>query len=111
PPWRTPSEVFFQVHAGVEQRDLGGVAVEKERRPPPELADAAFRGLTPARVVHPGVHVGVKAVLVGANWFHVDLGWSSTSLMRTIDLIPLNPYFHGTTRRSGAPFCGGRVSP
>ena len=25
----------------------------------------------------------------------------------TIDLMPLNPYFHGTTRRSGAPSCGG----
>src|SRR5215470_7382958 len=43
--------------------------------------------------------------------FQVVGGCCSTSLIRTIDLRPLNPYFHGTTSFSGAPFCGGRVSP
>ena len=35
----------------------------------------------------------------------VSLGWLSVSRISTIDLIPLNPYFHGTTSRIGAPFC------
>src|SRR3954453_4021263 len=29
----------------------------------------------------------------------------SVKLKRTIDLIDLKPYFHGTARRSGAPIC------
>jgi hypothetical protein len=32
-------------------------------------------------------------------------------VMRTIDLMPLKPYFHGTTSRIGAPFWLGKVSP
>ena len=32
-------------------------------------------------------------------------GWWSVKVIRTIDLIDLKPYFHGTTRRNGAPFC------
>ena len=36
--------------------------------------------------------------------FHVVCGIVSVRLIRTIDLIDLNPYFHGTTSRIGAPF-------
>jgi hypothetical protein len=39
--------------------------------------------------------------------FHVVGGMVSVRLIRTIDLIDLNPYFHGTTSRIGAPFCFG----
>jgi hypothetical protein len=38
-------------------------------------------------------------------------GTCSTSEMRTIDLMPLKPYFHGTTSRSGAPFWFGSTFP
>ena len=31
--------------------------------------------------------------------------------MRVMDLMPLKPYFHGTTSLTGAPFWLGRVSP
>jgi hypothetical protein len=30
---------------------------------------------------------------------------------RTIDFTDLKPYFHGTARRSGAPFCFGAGLP
>src|SRR5262249_10273002 len=46
--------------------------------------------------------------------FHVVGGWLETRVILTIDLIPLKPYFQGTTSRSGAPFCGvtlGHTSP
>src|SRR5207237_9489924 len=33
------------------------------------------------------------------------VGRLSVKLKRTIDLIDLNPYFHGTARRSGEPIC------
>jgi len=36
--------------------------------------------------------------------FHVVGGSCSTNEIRTIDLIPLNPYFQGVTSRNGAPF-------
>ncbi len=43
--------------------------------------------------------------------FHVVGGSFSTNLIFTIDLMPLNPYFHGVTRRSGAPFWLGNGFP
>src|ERR1041385_4265167 len=43
--------------------------------------------------------------------FQVVGGCAATRLIFTIDLILLNPYFHGTTRRIGAPSCGGNVCP
>ena len=43
--------------------------------------------------------------------FHVVSGWFSTNLIRTMDLMLLNPYFHGTTRRMGAPFWYGLLYP
>ena len=39
------------------------------------------------------------------DMFHEVFGMRSTKVIAMIDLIPLNPYFHGTTSRSGAPFC------
>ena len=38
-------------------------------------------------------------------------GCCSTRRMRTIDLMLLNPYFHGTTSRIGAPFWFSSVLP
>jgi len=38
-------------------------------------------------------------------------GCSSWKVIDTIDFTPLKPYFHGTTSRSGAPFCPGSTRP
>ena len=38
-------------------------------------------------------------------------GSSATKVIRTIDLMLLKPYFHGTTSRIGAPFWLGRSCP
>jgi len=46
-----------------------------------------------------------------AAFIQVVSGCRSTKLTRTMDLAPLKPYFQGTTRRSGAPFCLGIASP
>src|SRR5437879_1653421 len=43
--------------------------------------------------------------------FHEVGGCFSTKRILTIDLMPLKPYFHGTTRRIGAPFWAGNTSP
>src|SRR6185369_18091290 len=43
--------------------------------------------------------------------FHVVGGKAEVKLILTIDLMLLNPYFHGTTSLIGAPSCGGRVCP
>src|SRR5262249_1482110 len=48
---------------------------------------------------------------LGAAFSHDVLGCSVTRRMRTIDLALLNPYFHGTTIRTGAPFWLGRTCP
>ena len=34
---------------------------------------------------------------------------SATRLIFTIDLMPLNPYFHGMISRTGAPSCTGSL--
>src|SRR6185295_16045695 len=47
----------------------------------------------------------------GADSCQVLSGCFSVNLILTIDLMCLNPYFHGTASRSGAPFCGGTTSP
>src|SRR5208283_5190621 len=47
----------------------------------------------------------------GALTFHVVGGWSDKRVILTIDLIPLKPYFQGTTSRSGAPFWAGSSRP
>jgi len=43
--------------------------------------------------------------------FQVVPGCVSVKRMFTTDLPPLNPYFHGATSRSGAPFCGSSGFP
>jgi len=43
--------------------------------------------------------------------FQVVDGCFSVKRILTMDLMPLKPYFHGTTRRRGAPFWLGSVSP
>ena len=40
--------------------------------------------------------------------FHDAGGCFSTKRTLTMDLMLLKPYFHGTTRRIGAPFCAGK---
>ena len=67
------------------------------------------RRLTPARVIDFGIHVRVEAVLLrGRHASSVVCGCFSAKRIRTMDLMPLNPYFHGTTSRSGAPFWFGQ---
>src|SRR6185503_6919464 len=57
------SKVLSEIQAGVQARDLIGIAVEHERSLTTELADAALARLGPPRVVDFGVHVRVEAVL------------------------------------------------
>src|SRR5580693_9851672 len=56
------SIIFLQVHAAVHARNLIAVAIEHQGWPPPEFTQAALRGLRPARMVHTGVHIRVKAI-------------------------------------------------
>ena len=68
-----------------------------------------------------GLEAGAAALLTamaGASWaggdaarFQLVTGMRSVKSMRTIALMLLNPYFHGTTSRSGAPFWFGRTRP
>ena len=60
-------------------------------------------------MVDGGVHVRSRNRTRSARAaLQVVAGCSATRRMRTIDLMLLKPYFHGTTRRSGAPFWLGR---
>ena len=43
--------------------------------------------------------------------FQAVRGSCSMKRILTIDLADLKPYFHGTTSRTGAPFCFGSTSP
>ena len=43
--------------------------------------------------------------------FHVFIGCTRVRRIRTMDLMCLNPYFHGTASRIGAPSCFGRSLP
>src|SRR5690606_39190554 len=66
PGWRRMLSVEPpQVHPCVHVRDLLRVAIEHQRVAAAELADTAFRGLAPARVIDIGIHVRVEAVLMG----------------------------------------------
>src|SRR5262245_24909530 len=56
--------VLLEIHPGVQARDLLAVAVEHQRLPPEELADAPFGGLGPARMVDRRVDVREKAVFL-----------------------------------------------
>src|SRR3972149_4903824 len=53
---------LLQIHPGIHRSHLVGIAVERERFPPPELSDPSLGRLTPARVIDVGVHVRVEAV-------------------------------------------------
>ncbi len=88
---------------------MAGSAGAWPRRCP--LTDEALAGLTPARVIHRRIDVGVEAVFVGASRFQVVGGISSTSRMETMLLMLLKPYFQGTTSRIGAPFWAGSALP
>src|SRR3990167_7629800 len=63
---------LLEVHAGVQLPHLGLVAVEHQclalLGKQAVFADAALGGLTPARVVHIGVHIGIEAILVGSRF-------------------------------------------
>src|SRR3974390_2805044 len=59
------SMVFLQVHAGVEAGNLVFITIEHERFAHEDFAKAAFAGLAPARMIHVGIHVGVKAIFRG----------------------------------------------
>src|SRR5687768_6384696 len=56
------SEVLPQVHPRVELCHVLRIPVERQRGTLDELADAAFPLLTPPRVIHVRVHVGVEPV-------------------------------------------------
>ena len=91
---------------------LRAIAVEHERWPTTRLADPLLGRLTPPRVVDLGVNVGEEPVLARVrSMFQVVAGRVDCSVIFTIDLIPLKPYFHGTTSRSGAPFWAGSSCP
>src|SRR5690606_2606504 len=62
--------VFSKIQAGVQGCDLLAIAVERQgfhARGEEAVADAAFRGLAPARMRDVRVDVGVKTVFVGRD--------------------------------------------
>src|SRR6266496_1466580 len=59
--------ILAQVHAGIEARHLVAIPVEHQRLPFQEIADPAFPGLAPARMVYVWVYVGIKAILLGIH--------------------------------------------
>ena len=75
------------------------------------VAEHALGPLGPARVRHLGVDVGPEAVLRRPDLLQKVLGRSSVKWKRTMPLVDLKPYFHGTARRRGAPFCLGMGLP
>ena len=103
--------ILLQIHSTVKIRDLFTVAVEHQGLAPEEFTDAPLRRLAPARVIDFRIHIGVKTVFLRRMRFHAVGGCFSTKRILTMDLMLLKPYFHGTTKRIGAPFCAGRVSP
>src|SRR5271166_5442571 len=64
---RKALEILFQIHSGVQAGDLIGVAVEHQGRALEEFAEPAFFGLTPARMIHIRIHVGIETVLHGSG--------------------------------------------
>src|SRR3990170_1467131 len=73
---RQALEELVQVHPGVEACHLIAVTVEHERlalgAEQAVLTDASFGSLTPARMVHVGIHVRIEAVFVGGRFFPRD---------------------------------------
>ena len=107
----TASEVAAQIHAAIERRDLVGVAVRTAwaaasarrcaARAPGSSAGDRPRGSRSRRS-------RTRSALPGSR---SSAAASPASRIFTIDLMLLKPYFHGTTRRSGAPFWLGSVAP
>ena len=62
-------------------------------------------------MIHLRVHIAEKTILARIGLHPAGQRAFSTSRMATIDLMLLKPYFHGTTKRTGAPFCRGNTSP
>ena len=100
-----PQKFLRRSMPGVELRHLLGVAVERQRLAPQELADAPL--------AWPGSSAGGRPP--GSRWRRSRTRSAATPVpggrrllsakrILTIDLMPLKPYFHGTTSRSGAPF-------
>src|SRR5688572_2871030 len=55
--------VLLEIHAGVQGGHVVPIAVEWQRRPPTELADATLGGLAPPRMIDGRIDVRVEAVL------------------------------------------------
>ena len=97
------SVIFLQAHAGVETGDLIAVAIEHLRGRDLEVAwQADFPGLAPAWIVHMRTHVEVEAIFMRVREVPGCGRLIFTNLILTIDLMLLNPYFHGITMRTGA---------
>src|ERR1700720_4135982 len=59
--------ILLQIHPGVHACDRIAVAVEHQRVPAEDFAEAAFLGLAPARVIYCGIHVGIESVFGGGH--------------------------------------------
>src|SRR4051794_3169571 len=97
------SIVLPQVHAGIQRRDLFGVAIEGQRWPALGFADALLGRLAPARVIDLRVDVGVKAIFVGPVGAPRCLGLAidQVDLDDRLDpLEPVLPWHHQPNRRT-----------
>ena len=109
------SIVLAQVHARVERGHLVGVAIEGQRR-------LLRRQTGRPRCAAPAPGSSAGGPRSGSRWRRTrtraarrcSRTWAaavSVKRISTIDLMPLKPYFQGTTSRSGAPFWFGRDWP
>ena len=73
--------------------------------------NASLARLAPTRVIDFRIHVRIKTVLARCAMFQLVLGRVDMKRILTMLLIPLNPYFQGTTSRMGAPFWLGMALP
>ena len=92
-------------HVGVEMSDEFAVSVPDAGGDAGHRREVALIGLGPARVRKGRVHIRPEAVFARRDLFQKVVGRSSEKWKRTIDLMCLKPYFHGTARRNGAPNC------
>ena len=65
------SKVFLQIHARVHRGHLRFIAIEHQRfsalGKDAIFTQPSLSGLTPSGMVHIGVHIGVKTILVGSG--------------------------------------------
>src|SRR5436190_19194650 len=83
--------------------DLLRVAVEHQRRPATELADAPLARLAPARMIYVRVHVGIETVFAGVFYVPGSRGLLSnqTDLDDRLDALEsILPRHHQTDRRA-----------